>query len=638
VNNVIVDGSKSVKITATADGFASVDANFTVTDDDVAALGLSFVQSSIEEKGGSTLATVTRNTDTTASLVVNLTSSMPTSISLLPTVTILPGAASVTFNISAKDDKVATGDMAIDIQATATGFTSATKVLTIVDAGVTTPTLDYGNARSPYPVTLAQDGARHTVGSLFLGGSVDAELDGVANSTTEAGGDGIKLMSSLIASTVVTTSSVQVQSSAAGKLDAWIDFNRDGDWLDADEQVFASASVVAGSNLLSFIVPANAANGSTAARFRLSTSGRLAPTGAAIDGEVEDYLAAIVTGSASATLSVELPGGNMNIVVEGNSAVARKGTTLVSKVPVANFGSLKFNGSSVDDILLLTILGSLATKTLEFDGGLGKDFLTLVEAGKTLDLTDAKVTLRDIEEIDITGTGSNKLVISVDKVKSASTTTDTLEVVANSDDTITFGTGFKAETPMFINGKFTHILTETTSGGTARVEVRNDRLLTNPLTPFDADRDGKILPLDALRIINEIRRRGTGVFALPTNGSEISRLYFDVNADGRLTALDALRIINAIARILRGGGSGEGEAVVTPVDLNLFNNQPAASREPVAAVNQEIVSSKVSRTLDSPTRESTEIAMIDSVMAEFSVDNASEEESGYGLQLLSAQR
>jgi len=233
-------------------------------------------------------------------------------------------------------------------------------------------------------------------------------------------------------------------------------------------------------------------------------------------------------------LNIDIPAGTASVAVQGNDLVVKKGEVVLSKTPLASFGNLNFSGSSLDDIFQLTILEALATKTLEFDGGLGKDFLTLVEAGKTLDLTDARVTLRNIEGIDITGTGGNKLVISIDKVKAASTTIDTLEVIADDGDTIVFGTGFKVETPMFIDGQFTHVITENVTGGTAKVLVHNARFLTNPLTPFDADRDGKVLPLDALRIIN------------------------------------------AIARIRRGGGSGEGEVAVTPVDLNLFN-QPQNS-------------------------------------------------------------
>jgi hypothetical protein len=85
------------------------------------------------------------------------------------------------------------------------------------------------------------------------------------------------------------------------------------------------------------------------------------------------------------------------VSIDGDNLIVRKGTTIISQVPFASFGELNLNGSSIDDILELTILEALATKTLEFDGGLGKDFLELLEAGQTLDLTNAKVTVRDIE-------------------------------------------------------------------------------------------------------------------------------------------------------------------------------------------------------------------------------------------------
>ena len=48
-------------------------------------------------------------------------------------------------------------------------------------------------------------------------------------------------------------------------------------------------SVSPGDNVLCFDVPSWAADGTTYARFRLSTAGGLLPTGLADDGEVEDY-------------------------------------------------------------------------------------------------------------------------------------------------------------------------------------------------------------------------------------------------------------------------------------------------------------------------------------------------------------
>jgi len=75
----------------------------------------------------------------------------------------------------------------------------------------------------------------------------------------------------------------------AGSLNAWIDFNDDGDWADANEQIFKDDSLVPGSNTLTFNVPSNAATGYTYARFRFDTKGGLSFDGSADDGEVEDY-------------------------------------------------------------------------------------------------------------------------------------------------------------------------------------------------------------------------------------------------------------------------------------------------------------------------------------------------------------
>jgi hypothetical protein len=374
--------------------------------------------------------------------------------------------------------------------------------------------------------------------------------------------------------------------------------------------------------------------GSSAARFRFSSVGNLAPGGAAADGEVEDYLAVVVPGSTTARLDIEVPGGDTNVAIDGDNLVVRKGTTIISQVPFAGFGNLNLNGSSLDDIFELTILEALASKTLEFDGGIGKDLLKLLESGRTLDLTSANVTVRDVEVIDITGTGNNKLVVSIDAVKAASSTTDTLEVISNAGDTIAFGNGWKAETPKFINGQFTHVISEATAGGTARVEIRNNRPLTNPLTPFDADRDGKIQPLDALRIINELSRRGAGAVVIPTNDAQVNRLYFDVSGDMQFTPLDALRVINALSRINRGlPASGESMSAFvlaandqTPVQLD-------SDLVPVEPSSEMIGTKRLSQRFESPESADSTVAAVDELFFEYGAD---EEEGESTLRLLSA--
>ncbi|MGI9467779.1 MAG: GEVED domain-containing protein, partial [Rubripirellula sp.] len=151
------------------------------------------------------------------------------------------------------------------------------------------PFFDFGDAPTSYPVLRSEDGARHSTGNIYLGTEVDVELDGVhSNDATGDGADddGVVLENLVAGKTGVARVTV---ANAAGKLDAWIDFNADGDWDDAGEQIYTSQAVNVGLNELTFELPTDAVLGETFARFRVSSAGGLAPRGAANDGEVEDY-------------------------------------------------------------------------------------------------------------------------------------------------------------------------------------------------------------------------------------------------------------------------------------------------------------------------------------------------------------
>jgi hypothetical protein len=153
-----------------------------------------------------------------------------------------------------------------------------------------------------YPTRLSQNGARHRVVQEFwLGQLIDAEPDGQPNST--ATGDdinptgapkdeeGVLFISSLIAGQVAQVEVFCTMGGAikTGRLNTWVDFNRDGDWNDEGEQIFRDEPVGPGVNLLSFLVPGSAAGGNTFARFRLNENGKLGVGGFASEGEVEDY-------------------------------------------------------------------------------------------------------------------------------------------------------------------------------------------------------------------------------------------------------------------------------------------------------------------------------------------------------------
>lgn len=161
------------------------------------------------------------------------------------------------------------------------------------------PTAAQSGFAGSYPTALAQNGARHQIGGPSLGGVPDNETNGLPTATASgddsqnvADENGVQVQSLLQAGESGFVS-VNLQNATTAKLDAWIDWNRDGDWVDAGEQIFASRTITSGDNSLTFAVPASSLSGATFARFRVSTSGGLAPTGLAADGEVEDYAVSV---------------------------------------------------------------------------------------------------------------------------------------------------------------------------------------------------------------------------------------------------------------------------------------------------------------------------------------------------------
>lgn len=154
--------------------------------------------------------------------------------------------------------------------------------------------LDFGDAPASYGTLLADDGARH---SIVIGFHLGAALDFDADGQPDAGAglddidhpiddeDGVVFTSPVAVGGVAT---LDVTAGAPGLLDAWIDFDLDGVFQHPAEQIFAAEPLSTGVNALAFAVPQVPA-GFTSSRFRFSSAGGLAPTGAAADGEVEDH-------------------------------------------------------------------------------------------------------------------------------------------------------------------------------------------------------------------------------------------------------------------------------------------------------------------------------------------------------------
>jgi SdrD B-like domain/GEVED domain/Putative Ig domain len=179
-----------------------------------------------------------------------------------------------------------------------------------VDFGFLPPGLDFGDAPASYGT------ASHIIiPGVGLGVLVDAEAAALSNAT--ATGDDVAGSAPddeegvFFDQPVVPgrETSVILSTRGLGYANLWIDFNRDGDFADAGEQVITNTAVgflatdqppLQGIPIVHrFTVPANAVSGASVARARFTSDVlTLGPTGAATSGEVEDLAVTIQPASS----------------------------------------------------------------------------------------------------------------------------------------------------------------------------------------------------------------------------------------------------------------------------------------------------------------------------------------------------
>jgi uncharacterized repeat protein (TIGR01451 family) len=166
------------------------------------------------------------------------------------------------------------------------GATNASFLLESDNADVGDAPVSYGNPT-------------HTIAGIRLGAAVDADAallnnatatgDDVSNTDDE---DGVTL-TPLLPTGETTVVPVSIQN-AGGFLNVWFDWNADGDFLDAGEQMITAQAVAVGTINLNIAVPLTAIIGNTFARFRVCTNNTAldncaTPTNTVQSGEVEDY-------------------------------------------------------------------------------------------------------------------------------------------------------------------------------------------------------------------------------------------------------------------------------------------------------------------------------------------------------------
>ncbi len=166
------------------------------------------------------------------------------------------------------------------------GATNASFLLESDNADVADAPITYGNPT-------------HTIAGIRLGATVDADAS-LLNNATATGDDvnntddedGVTL-TPLLPTGEITIVPVGIQN-ASGFLSVWFDWNADGDFNDAGEQMITAQAVAVGPVNLNIAVPITAIIGPTFARFRVCTNNTAldncnTPVGTVQSGEVEDY-------------------------------------------------------------------------------------------------------------------------------------------------------------------------------------------------------------------------------------------------------------------------------------------------------------------------------------------------------------
>ncbi|WP_145216451.1 GEVED domain-containing protein [Planctomycetes bacterium TBK1r] len=454
----------------------------------------------------------------------------------------------------------------------------------IADFGDAPARLPDGLGQS-YPVTLSQNGARHNVTELFLGAGVDVDSDGLPSAAADHDdqdepddNQGVRWLSNLLVTQTDTLTTMQVTASQAGKISIWIDFDRDGDWGDRIDEVVVAHDVHAGDNFIPLTIPAGAIAGPTAARVRLSTAGETSPTGAAADGEVEDFWLDLVDAKSDpAPLVVNLfhPDSYLRLIADyvlvGNNqeppmfqtegifsqvdvSLSPAGHSLAIELGQPPNDRISVQGNHEINRLAFHDLDRANLQPLVLDFGASGDFQT-----------------NNIEVLDITD--SERFRLPVDDLTSISAA-QPLTIVAASREQLQFNdrSAWRMGDTFEQDGKFyRQLVSPGTSSPPIVIDVPNP--WQNVVTTTDVDNDGSTSPIDALIVINRIATQvdpsGT-TLPDPLSLPQWPGNYYDANGDLGISPLDALVVINAVARQAEGERAAESEHV-TPAPSLISN-------------------------------------------------------------------
>lgn len=231
------------------------------------------------------------------------------------------------------------------------GGTTASFLLESDNADVGDAPISYGNPT-------------HTITGIRLGASADAD-GSLLNNATATGDDanntddenGVTL-TPLLPTGEITIVPVDIQN-GSGFLNAWFDWNADGDFVDAGEQMVTNQAVAAGTTNLNIAVPLTAVIGPTFARFRVCTNNTAldncsTPRGTVQSGEVEDYQFTVSRKLILQKTTLGNVGGAFGFALTNTSQITGTVTTTVVNTPTQVDGNTALAGTQVYTIVAPT--------------------------------------------------------------------------------------------------------------------------------------------------------------------------------------------------------------------------------------------------------------------------------------------